>query len=398
MSTNLSGTPKYRVWSIDLLRGIIMVIMAIDHVRDFFHIQASTGDPTDMATTTPQLFFTRWITHFCAPTFVFLAGTAAYLNGTKKTKVELSSFLMKRGLWLILVEIMVMSLAFTFDPLYHIFIFQVIWATGISMFLLGLMVRLPFAAILSIGLLILIGHNSLDRLEAANGNSIGFWWDLLHHGHFAFYPLFGNHQLMIFYPFLPWFGVICCGYCFGKLYGKTMLADKRRKILIGLGSALIALFIILRFINNYGDPAPWSVQRNPLYSFLSFLNTTKYPPSLMYLCMTLGPSILSLAFLERVQNKVTDFFTVFGRVPFFYYITHFFFIHFLCVIAFFISGYGIKDIHPKRTPFLFRPDDFGVNLPAMYAIWVFVIICLYPLCKWYNKYKSTHYQWWLSYL
>ena len=177
-----------------------------------------------------------------------------------------------------------------------------------------------------------------------------------------------------------------------------MLPEKRRKILIGLGSALIVLFVILRFINNYGDPAPWSFQRNPLYSFLSFLNTTKYPPSLMYLCMTLGPSILSLAFLERVQNKVTDFFTVFGRVPFFYYVAHFFFIHSLCMIAFFISGYGIKDIHPKHTPFLFRPDDFGVNLPAMYAIWTFVIICLYPLCKWYNKYKSTHYQWWLSYL
>jgi uncharacterized membrane protein len=395
---NLSATVKHRVTSIDLLRGIIMVIMAIDHVRDFFHIQASTGNPTDMATTTPQLFFTRWITHFCAPTFVFLAGTSAYLSGTKKTKPQLAAFLIKRGFWLIIVEFLIMSLAFTFNPLYNVFILQVIWSIGISMILLGLIIRLPFNVIFIIGLLIVFWHNLLDYPEAARNGNVGFLWDLLHHARFAVYTIFPNHFLVILYPFFPWFGVMCCGYCFGKLFEKNFSPEARKKILIRLGAGIILLFIVLRFINTYGDPAPWSHQRNAVYTFLSFLNTTKYPPSLMYLCMTLGPAILFLALIEKVQNKLADIFIVFGRVPFFYYIVHFFYIHILCVIAFFISGYGTKDIVPKNTPFLFRPDDFGFQLPGMYAVWLFVIITLYPLCKWYNKYKSSHYQWWLSYV
>jgi uncharacterized membrane protein len=396
--TSLASTAKYRITSIDLLRGIVMVIMAIDHVRDFFHIQASTGNPTDMATTTPQLFFTRWITHFCAPTFVFLAGTSAYLSGIKKTKAELSIFLMKRGLWLIAVELVVMSLAFTFNPLYNVLILQVIWAIGISMVLLSLIIRLPMNVILAIGLLIVFSHNLLDYPEAAIMGKAGFWWDLVHHGRFAIYTIFPKHIVIILYAFGPWFGVMCCGYCFGKLYEKNFVPEARRKILVRLGFGLIILFIVLRFINAYGDPVPWSHQRNGVYSFLSFLNTNKYPPSLMYLCMTLGPAILSLAFIEKVQNKLANFFIVFGRVPFFYYVVHFFFIHILCVIAFFISGYTTKDIIPKSTPFLFRPDDFGYSLPVVYAIWFFIIITLYPLCKWYSKYKSTRHQWWLSYV
>lgn len=396
--TSLTATAKHRVTSIDLLRGIVMVIMAIDHVRDFFHIQASTGSPTDMGTTTPQLFFTRWITHFCAPTFVFLAGTSAYLSGIKKTKAALSAFLVKRGLWLIAVELVLMSLAFTFNPLYNVLILQVIWSIGISMVLLSLIIRLPINVIFAIGLLIVFSHNLLDYPEASIKGNAGFWWDLFHHARFAIYTIFPNHLLIILYPFVPWFGLMCCGYCFGKLYEKNFAQEARRKILIQLGLGLIVLFIALRFINAYGDPVPWSHQRNGVYTFLSFLNTTKYPPSLMYLCMTLGPAILSLAFIEKVQNKLTGFFIVFGRVPFFYYVVHFFYIHILCVIAFFSSGYTSKDIIPKNTPFLFRPDDFGFNLPGMYAVWLFVIITLYPLCKWYNKYKSTHNQWWLSYV
>jgi len=396
--TNLTATAKYRVTSIDLLRGVVMVIMAIDHVRDFFHIEASTGDPTNMATTTPQLFFTRWITHFCAPTFVFLAGTSAYLSGIKKTKAELSSFLVKRGFWLIAIELLVMSFAFTFNPLYNVLILQVIWSIGISMILLSLIIRLPINDILIIGLLILLTHNLLDYPEASIKGNAGFWWDLLHHGRFAMYTIFPNHFLIILYPFVPWFGVMCCGYCFGKLYEKNFAPALRKKILMQLGLGIIALFIVLRFMNAYGDPSPWSPQRNAVYTLLSFLNTTKYPPSLMYLCMTLGPAILSLAFIEKVQNKLAYFFIVFGRVPFFYYVVHFYYIHILCLIGFFISGYTSKDIIPKNTPFLFRPDNFGYSLPIVYAIWFFVIITLYPLCKWYNKYKSTHYQWWLSYV
>jgi uncharacterized membrane protein len=395
MST-LSVPSKYRVSSIDLLRGIVMVIMALDHVRDFFHAQASTGEPTDMATTTPQLFFTRWITHFCAPTFVFLAGTSAYLSGTKKTKPALSSFLLKRGLWLVAIELAVMSLLFTYNPFYNVLILQVIWSIGISMVLLALIVRLPIKIILGIGLMIVLFHNLLDYPEAARNGEVGFFWSLLHRP--TTITIYPDHFLNIFYPFLPWFGVMCCGYGFGQLFEKNFPGERRKKILIRLGLAMILLFVILRFINMYGDPAPWSHQRNFVYTFLSFLNTTKYPPSIMYLCMTLGISILSLAFLEHAKSRLADFFTVFGRVPFFFYVLHFFYVHLLTVVAFFASGYTLKDMVPKTTPFLFRPDNFGYTLPTVYVIWIFVILTLYPVCKWYNKFKSTSYQWWLSYV
>ncbi len=373
-----------------------MVIMALDHVRDFFHFQASTGDPTNMSTTTPQLFFTRWITHFCAPIFVFLAGTSAYLSGTKKTKAESSSFLLKRGLWLIAVEIVLMSLIFTFNPFYNTIILQVIWSIGIGMVLLSFIIRLPMSVILVIGLSIVMLHNLLDYPEAARNGNIGFFWSLLHSR--GFFKVFPNHFLFVFYPFAPWFGVMCCGYCFGRIYERSFPELKRRKILLRLGSAIILFFVLVRFINIYGDPAPWSTQKNMVYTILSFLNTTKYPPSLLYLCMTLGPGILSLAFLEHVKSKVADFFTVFGRVPFFYYVIHFFYIHLLTLIVFFASGYTVKDAIPKKTPFLFRPDNFGYSLTIVYLIWIFVIISIYPLCKRYNKYKSTHNQWWLSYV
>ncbi|MBS1933025.1 MAG: DUF1624 domain-containing protein [Bacteroidetes bacterium] len=393
-----ANTARKRVVSIDLLRGIVMVIMAIDHVRDFFHIEASTGDPTNMATTTPQLFFTRWITHFCAPVFVFLAGASAYLAGTRKTKAELSAFLIRRGIWLILVEVFIMSLAFTFNPLYNVIIFQVIWAIGISMVLLALVVRLPMKVILAIGLTIVLLHNLLDYPEMQRNGNVGFWWDLLHHGRFSMYTIFPNHFLLILYAFVPWFGVMCCGYYFGQLYEKNFSSEKRKKILIRLGISIILFFIILRAINLYGNPFPWSTQKNFVYTVLAFLNVNKYPPSLMYLCMTLGPAILSLAFLEHLQGKLVNAFVVFGRVPFFYYVVHFYYIHFLCVIAFYLSGYTSKDIIPKSTPFLFRPDNFGYSLPVMYAIWLFIIITLYPLCKWYSNYKTSHNKWWLSYI
>jgi uncharacterized membrane protein len=394
----LAASSKTRITSIDLLRGIIMVIMALDHVRDYFHAQAMTGDPTNLETTTPQLFFTRWITHYCAPVFVFLAGTSIYLQGLKKSKAELSIFLIKRGIWLVFAEVFIVTLGWTFNPLYNILIIQVIWAIGISMVIMGVLVRLSYTAILSIGLLIVFGHNLLDYPEAARGGNVGFWWDLLHHGHFSFYTIFPNHFAIILYPFVPWTGVMCLGYCFGKLFGPGIDRERRRKILLQLGSGIILFFILLRFINRYGDPAHWSVQRNGVYTFLSFLNTTKYPPSLMYLCMTLGPAIVALALLENVQNKLTAFFTVFGRVPFFYYVLHLFLIHILTVIAFYASGYGAKDIVSQNVPFLFRPPTFGFSLKIVYVIWLFVIFTLYPLCKWYSKYKSTHNKWWLSYV
>ena len=388
---------KTRVQSIDVLRGIVMIIMALDHVRDFFHSDAFQHDPLDPATTTPILYFTRWITHFCAPTFVFLAGTSAWLSGKRKTKAQLSSFLIKRGVWLIFIEAAIISLALTFNPLYNAIIFQVIWAIGISMVLLGLIVRLPWKVIFTIGVLIVACHNLLDYPEAARHHQVNFFWDLVHDGRFDIYTYAPNHSLIIAYAFLPWTGIMIMGYCAGKLFEPAVDAITRQKILLTIGFGLIVLFIILRWINAYGDPDPWSVQRNGVATFLSFMNVHKYPPSLMYACITLGPSVIALALLEKVQNGFTRFVHVYGRVPFFYYVIHFYLIHTFTVIAFFISGYGKNDI-VGQTPFLFRPVTFGYDLWFVYIIWMVIILLLYPICNWYNRYKSMHYQWWLSYL
>jgi uncharacterized membrane protein len=394
--TELTGVKK-RIQSVDILRGVVMIIMALDHVRDFFHVDAFQGDPLNPATTTPILYFTRWITHFCAPTFVFLAGTSGYLIGLRKTKSDLSSFLIKRGLWLILIEAVVITLGWTFNPLYNAIIFQVIWAIGISMVLLGLAVRLPYKVIFAIGALIVLGHNLLDYPEAARNQNVPFIWDLLHNGRFDTYTYAPNRMLIIAYAFLPWTGIMFMGYCAGKLFEVTVDSHKRQKALVYIGAGLIALFVVLRLINEYGNPFSWGPQHTGLGSFFSFMNVQKYPPSLMYACITLGPALIVLALLEHVKNRFTEFAKVFGRVPFFYYVLHIYFIHILTVIAFFIEGYGTKDI-VGQTPFLFRPLQFGYPLWVVYLIWVVLILGLYPLCKWYNKYKATHSQWWLSYL
>jgi uncharacterized membrane protein len=390
-------TEKKRVQSIDILRGIVMIIMALDHVRDYFHNDGVLHDPLDVTTTTPLLYFTRWITHFCAPTFVFLAGSSAYLIGLRKTKAELSSFLLKRGLWLILIEAVVITLGWTFNPLYNLVIFQVIWAIGISMVFLGLAVRLPYKVIFAIGALIVLGHNLLDYPEAARKHNVSFIWDLLHDGQFDRYTFLPNRNLIIAYAFVPWMGIMFMGYCAGKLFAPAVESAKRQKALLLIGTGLILLFVVLRLLNGYGNPLPWTHQQTALATFGSFMNIHKYPPSLMYTCITLGPACIVLALLENVQNRFTEFAKVFGRVPFFYYVLHLYLIHLFTVIAFYAAGYGSKDI-AGPTPFLFRPPQFGYDLWAVYLIWVILVLALYPLCRWYNKYKGTHTQWWLSYL
>ena len=391
---------KHRISSIDLLRGIVMVIMAIDHVRDYFHESAFQPghDPLDPKTTTAMLFFTRFITHFCAPAFIFLAGTSAYLSGLKKTKAELSSFLVKRGFWLIIVEIVVVTLVLTFNPLYNAIVLQVIWATGISMVILGLVVRLPYTMIFIIGTIIVLGHNLMDYPEAAWHHQENLLWRLMHDSRNPFIYYAPDRLFVLVYPFLPWTGVMLMGYCTGKLFAPSYPASKRKRILVIVGLSLTALFGILRMINQYGDPNQWIPLQTAEQTFFGIMRVAKYPPSLMYLCITMGPALILLAYLENVHNKLASFLTVFGRVPFFYYVLHFFLIHCIGVIAFFIAGYGTKDIIDRNTPFLFRPQSFGLPLWAVYLIWLGVILMLYPICKKYNQYKSTHTQWWLSYL
>ena len=387
-----------RIQSIDLLRGIIMVIMALDHTRDYFHKQAFTGDPLDLASTSSILFFTRWITHFCAPSFVFLSGVSAWLQSGRKTTHALSRFLMTRGLWLVFVDVVIITFGTTADIHFGYFVIQTLWAIGISMFILGWMVRLPFYAILATGLVIVLGHNAMDFAEQYYKGDWPFWWHLLHmQGSFN---LGGGHHLFIFYPFLPWSGLMMLGYCCGKIF-TSYPGQQRNKILFRLGLGLLLFFALLRFSNLYGDPVHWSVQKNAWYSFLSFLNIHKYPPSLLYMCATIGPGLIFLSLVKNTRGRLAKILIVYGRVPMFYYIIHFYLLSAINVICFLGRGHslaeGMKGI--PNEPWKFVSPGDGYSLVVVYAIWLAVVISLYPLCKWYDAYKTNHKEkWWLSYL
>ncbi len=387
-----------RIESLDLLRGLIMVIMALDHTRDFFHINGLTGNPLDPATTTPALYFTRWITHFCAPTFVFLSGLSAWLQGQRKTKKELGAFLVKRGLWLILVDLAVMSLLLTADIHYGLFVLETLWSIGAGMVVLGLMIHLPFNVILATGLIIFFGHNLLDLAEKARGFDIPVWWSFLHR--VAIIPLWGNHSLFIFYPFLSWAGLTLLGYCCGKLFTNETL-QRRKKILLGIGISAIILFIVLRAINIYGDPISWSLQKNAIQTFFSFMNVQKYPPSLLFLCATIGSVLIFLALIKNTESRLAKIIKVYGRVPLFYFIVHFFILHLAQVITYLSRSHtvaeGMKGL--PGLPFKFATPGEGFNLIIVYVIWIAIVILMYPLCRWYDNYKTGHKEkWWLSYL
>jgi uncharacterized membrane protein len=379
------------------MRGIVMVIMALDHVRDFFHQGGLTSDPTSMATTTPAVFFTRWITHYCAPTFVFLAGTSIYLNSKRKEKNELSVFLLTRGLWLILLEVVVIRFGLFFNFYYDVLVFQVIWAIGASMVCMAALIHLSYRWILIIGLIIVFGHNITDAFALQPENSFfGVWGFIRQSGFFSLTP---NTTLWVPYPVLPWLGIMILGYCLGKLY-TDFEPEKRQKLLLTIGLSAVGLFILLRLINIYGDPAPWSVQRTAVFTVMSFLNTTKYPVSLLYTLMTLGPVLIILSVMEKVNLNILKPFTVFGRVPLFYYILHFFLIHAVSLLFFMHKtgkSFSEIDFHFNQS-FGGITAEGGYALRWVYVVWISLVIFLYPFCKWYNQYKSTHKHWWLSYL
>jgi uncharacterized membrane protein len=393
--------PKQRIASIDILRGLVMLIMAIDHCRDFFH--AGHPEPTDLANTTLFLFFTRWITHFCAPAFVFLSGMSAYLAGTRRTGGQLRGFLIKRGLWLIGIEVLVITLAITLNPFYNVFILQVIWAIGGSMILLGLLTWAPLPVIATIGIILVFGHNIFDPqvmpVDAVNKTFAGKLL-MSGRGFGDFWPInaAGNRGLLLAYALLPWAGVMMIGYVFGSMYVKTYDAIKRRKTLLYSGLGVLALFFVLRYFNIYGDPAPWSVQKTTTLSIISFFNVTKYPPSLLYTCMTLGGALLILAFTEKVKGKFASILYTYGSVPFFYYVCHWYIVRISSAILFFIQGFKTSQIVNKQIPLLFYPDQLGFNLFGVYVVWFCVILILYLPCRWYSQYKKTHAYWWLSYL
>lgn len=396
-STTTLKMGSYRINSIDVLRGLVMIIMALDHTRDFFHIGSLTEDPLNPATTTLPLYFTRWVTHFCAPTFVFLSGISIYLQGLRKTKAQLSSFLLKRGLWLIGIEVIVMTFCFTFNIHYTLFFLQVIWSIGISMVILSLLIRMPMKVILAIGLLIVFGHNLLDYYEANHQGQYTFLYKLIHRGN-SVQPLWGNHVLIILYPFLPWTGLMLIGYYMGSLFKSSINPDYRRKFLLMLGAGMILFFAILRATNTYGNPFKWQQQVAILQTLFSFFNVQKYPPSLLFMCITIGPSLIFLALIENVRNKFTGILKVYGSVPFFYYILHFYSLHIVCMLLFLTRGYNINQGSSPNSPFMFVLPGQGYHLWTVYVIWISVVAALYPLCKWYSNYKSHHRSWWLSYL
>ena len=372
-----------------------MVIMALDHTRHFFHVGAMTYNISDFNTTSPELFLTRFITHYCAPVFVFLAGTSAYLYGIKKSKKSLFIFLFSRGIWLIIYEIFLNNFLWQFDLTYKFIVLQVIWAIGFSMICLSFISFLRIRLILSISLIIVAGHNMLDFITFDGDNLKSIVWYLLHQRHRI--ALIEGHVFGVFYPVLPWIGVISLGYCFGKFYEKGFDQGIRKKWLLTMGISSILLFIILRTANVYGDLVPWSMQKNNVFTFLSFLNVSKYPPSLLFLLITLGPAFLFLYVCELVKYKFSQYFIVFGRVPLFYYFMHMLFIHLAAVLIFMITtGNYTNTIEAFKQA---RSADYGFYLPGVYVAWIVIVLLLYPCCNWYMKYKNKHKDyWWLSYL
>jgi uncharacterized membrane protein len=388
VSYTSSKIRNQRIESIDLLRGIVMIIMVLDHVRDYFHRDAFYYSPTDLSKASVFLFLTRFITHYCAPVFVFLAGISAYLYGTKKSKRELALYLLTRGIWMVFVELFIISLGWTFNPTYRMFNLQVIWAIGISMIVLSALIYLNRNVILAIAVLLLAGHNLLDNVHVPGNGGLNFLWSLLHEDRDF---VFGHTSVFVHYPVMPWIGIITLGYYFGGLYHQNYDTNKRKEILFTVGIAAIVSFFLLRPFNVYGDPSPWSYTQNLGYSILSVLNVTKYPPSLLYVLITLGPAMIFLSLAEGPLNAVTKKIAVFGRVPFFYYVLHIYLVHLLAVIAAIVSGYNWSDMiltnRVNRVPGL---KGYGFNLLTVYIVWIGVVVALYPCCKWFDRYKRAY--------
>jgi uncharacterized membrane protein len=378
-----------------------MMLMAIDHIRDYIARSAMQFLPTDLSRTTAAIFFTRWVTHFCAPVFMLTAGLSAFfwMNRGQHSKSELSRFLITRGVWLIFLEVTVLRLillsqiSFRTNPVLLI----ILWAIGLSMIALAALIHLPMRLLAGVSIAIIALHNLLDGVSAETFGRAAWLWDILHQQNvFTFLGI----KFATAYPVLPWIGVMAVGYCLGTLF--LWDAKRRRRFLMRLGLALTVAFIVLRGVNIYGDPAPWSHQTSALFTVLSFLNTTKYPPSLDFLLMTLGPGIAAMAWLERFRFSFTNPLIVFGRVPFFYYVTHLLVAH-LIAIAMNLARYGRTSfllIAPPSmgSPSELFPPDYGYPLWTVYAVWVVVLLLLYPACLWFARLKQGHHNWWFTYL
>ncbi|HUP89600.1 MAG TPA: heparan-alpha-glucosaminide N-acetyltransferase domain-containing protein, partial [Longimicrobiales bacterium] len=374
---------------IDLLRGVVMIIMALDHVRDY--VTNLRIRPEDLSQASAFLFATRWVTHFCAPTFFLLTGVGIGISYNRgKTPRELSRYLVTRGLWLLVLELIITPIGWQFGfkliPAFAL----VLWALGWAMIFMAVMVHLPRVVSAVVALALIAGHNLFDKVAPESLGSFGWLLNVLHVPGFVI-----PGKLFVGYPLIPWIGVTALGFAIAVTYKWEDL--RRRQFLLRVGAAVVVLFIVVRGLNGYGNPQPWTAQKTSALTVASFLNVNKYPPSLDFLLMTLGPALLFLALAEKVRNRFTDWLSVYGRVPLFFYVTHIFVAH---VAAMIVGLIQTGQLHP--VPIIHNPDvipqTYGVSLPGVYLVWILVVLALYYPCRRFARLKETRSDWWLSYL
>ena len=374
-----------RISSIDAARGLVMMVMALDHVRDFMHVASLTQDPTNLQTTTAALFITRWVTHLCAPTFVFLSGVSAYLFYNSSPDSSRKIFLFSRGLWLMFIDLTVINFALWFDVQLHTVIMEVVFAIGFGLMVISLLLKLPARAIGLAGILIIFGHNLLQGVSFKNSPVLDFIFAVFFRQS-LFTPKPG-FAFITAYPLLPWLGVILTGFSFGQIF--KLPEPVRKKRFLQIAASVFCLFILIRGLNFYGDPLPWSVQKNALFTFLSFINVTKYPPSLLFILLMLNVLFIVLWLAEGKNNPLVKVLRVYGKVPLFYFVLHLYLIHLLTLLMIFVEGHTFADLKfgLLRNG---RPEGTGVDLGTVYLIWIAVVLFLFPICKWYGKYKQKH--------
>lgn len=391
-----------RIESVDLLRGVAMVLMALDHVRDFF--SSYSGNPTDAARVSGLMFLTRWGTHLCAPTFVFLAGTSVYLQSLRKARPQLARFLVTRGVWLMVLELVVVTSMLTFHPSVHVLIFQVIWLTGISMLLMAALIYLPTGVIAGLGAALVVGHNLLDAVQPQSFGALGgVIWRLLHVPGLLVPATTGNFFVNL-YPLVPWPGIMALGFAFGALLQRPAIERERLMLLLGGGSLMA--FALLRSSNSYGDPLHWKHLASAGGTFMSFMDVQKYPPSLLFVLATLGVSLCVMAAFDALGSRgslqaIRSVLSVFGRVPFFYYVLHFTTIHLAALLTTAAMGLDWRwwiTLPPAGGIFAGKPAGFGFSLGAVYLIWVAVVIFCYLPCRWFAGVKQRSRSPWLSYV
>ena len=384
---------RYRLPSIGMLRGLVPVIMALAHVRDLATHPPSTGysAEADFTGSATAWFFTRWVTHICAPVFVLLAGVSAYLYGATRQRSigEVARFLATRGVWLVFIELTAVNFAWSFN-LHTLPTLQVIWAIGCSMIALSALVWLPRAAIAVVAVVMIAAHNGLDRVQPVLSEA-SFLWVLLHIP--GTLKVAGTPIAVVVYPLVPWIGVMALGYAIGSFFVGPNPARSRRLLLIGVLMTLS--FLLLRLAHLYGDPVGWTPHPNMTTRIIGFLNTTKYPPSLQFLLMTLGPVLMLLGWFERFTDRPAGILVKIGGVSFFYYVVHLCLIHAIAVSIGFWQGFSVPDM---TVLFLYYPANFGVSLCGVYLVWSATVLTMYPACAWFAGIKARRRDWWLKYL